>query len=288
MFRIVDLSGWEFRYEEIVSGTREKTWVRNNTDSYIFKEPKHDFNEVWAEKIAAELGAKIGLKTMEVHFSRSESNIGVILKNYVNKTEEVIDGSQILASYIESFNPFSLEHYYIENIIESLNKENYLSYILEDLIDQFIFDILIANQDRHCENWEIIRNVKDETIKLAPIFDNGSSLGFNVPDNIMEKYVSGNKQLSSFNNRSKSIIGVNSKKKPKSKQLFLFLYELFKNEVIESCNKIRMLSDEHILQITRGIPEDIMTRVQKEFVEKLLLSRREMILEWLKECDCHE
>lgn len=288
MFRIVDLSEWKFSYEKMVSGTRKKTWVRNETDSYLFKEPKHDFNEVWAEKVAAELGEAIGLKTMEVHFSRNGENIGVILKNYVKKTDSSIDGAEILSAYIDDFNPLSLEDYYIENIIESLNRQDYLPYVITDLIDQFIFDILIANQDRHCENWAIITNSKNEDLTLAPIYDNGSSLGFNVAEDIMKKYVSGEKQLSSFNNKSKSIIGVNSQIKPKAKMLFLYLYESFPEEVIRSCNEIGMLTDKHINQITHRIPASIMTRIQKEFVKKLLLSRKEMILGWLKECEGHE
>lgn len=288
MFRIVDLSEWEFRYEKMVSGTRKKSWVSNDADSYLFKEAKHDFSEVWAEKIASELGDKIGFKTMEVHFSVYEGKIGVILKNFVSKNEEPIDGSEILSSFIDEFDPFSLEDYYIENIIESLRVENYLNFVLEDLIDQFIFDILIANQDRHCENWAIIINSQSESVKMSPIYDNGSSLGFNVPENVMERYVSGAKQLSSFNNKSKSIIGVNSRTKPKSKLLFLYLYDSFQEEVIHSCNKIKMLSNDYINQITKKIPTAIMTEVEKEFVEKLLLSRKEMILEWLEECEGYE
>lgn len=169
-----------------------------------------------------------------------------------------------------------------------MKSQGYLPFVLDDFIDQIIFDILIANQDRHCENWEIIRNLKDEIIKLAPIYDNGSSLGFNVSEEVMKKYISGEKQLSSFNNKSKSIIGVNSQQRPKSKLLFLYLYESYQEEVIHSCNKIKLLTNEHINQITQNTPSEFMTEVEKEFVRKLLLSRKDMILEWLKECGGHE
>ncbi|WP_020007167.1 HipA domain-containing protein [Salinicoccus albus] len=288
MFTIVDLSNWNFSYEKMVSGTRKKTWVKNSNQTYLFKEPKYNSNEIWTEKITAEIGKKIGFNTMEVCFAENGESQGVILKNFVRKDEESIEGAEILSAFIEGFDPFSLKDYFIENIFEALEAEGYLPFILQDLVDQFIFDILIANQDRHSENWAIIRNAEDHTIKFAPIYDNGSSLGFNLESSNMERYNSGEKKLSSFNNKSKSIIGVNCKERPKSKLLFLYLHINFRDEVIESCNKINTLSEEHIFQTLSDVPKDIMQHTQKEFVTKLLLSRKEMILDWQKECECHE
>ena len=37
-----------------------------------------------------------------------------------------------------------------------------------------IFDALVGEQDRHEENWGIIR--KDGTYKLSPLYDNGDNL----------------------------------------------------------------------------------------------------------------
>ncbi len=40
-----------------------------------------------------------------------------------------------------------------------------------------MFDALIGNTDRHHENWAAVA----ETHRLAPSYDHGASLGFNVP-----------------------------------------------------------------------------------------------------------
>lgn len=42
-----------------------------------------------------------------------------------------------------------------------------------------VIDFLILNRDRHGANIEILRNSKEKTIRLAPLFDHGISLIFN-------------------------------------------------------------------------------------------------------------
>jgi hypothetical protein len=46
-----------------------------------------------------------------------------------------------------------------------------------------VLDALIANTDRHHENWGII----EETGRLAPSYDHGASLGFNAPKTMRER-----------------------------------------------------------------------------------------------------
>jgi hypothetical protein len=51
--------------------------------------------------------------------------------------------------------------------------------------DQFcgylVLDALVANRDRHEENWGVLRS-PDDRVTLAPSFDHGNSLGFNLED----------------------------------------------------------------------------------------------------------
>lgn len=52
--------------------------------------------------------------------------------------------------------------------------------------DQFcgylVMDALVANRDRHEENWGVLRD-PDGLVTLAPSYDHGNSLGFNLLDN---------------------------------------------------------------------------------------------------------
>lgn len=52
-------------------------------------------------------------------------------------------------------------------------------------VSAYAFDALIANTDRHTENWGfLVRRTAtgDTTYEIAPLYDNGTSLGFQFPD----------------------------------------------------------------------------------------------------------
>ncbi len=42
-----------------------------------------------------------------------------------------------------------------------------------------VVDFVILNRDRHGANIEVLRNSRDKTLRLAPLFDHGLSLLFN-------------------------------------------------------------------------------------------------------------
>ena len=51
--------------------------------------------------------------------------------------------------------------------------------------DAIVFDALIGNVDRHAENWGFLIRAGGETV-MAPLYDNGTSLGWNYPDEQIE------------------------------------------------------------------------------------------------------
>ena len=59
--------------------------------------------------------------------------------------------------------------------------------------DIFIVDALLENWDRHNGNWGYLWNQNDGSVKLAPVFDNGSSL-FPQADEVMMQNVLKNKK----------------------------------------------------------------------------------------------
>lgn len=73
--------------------------------------------------------------------------------------------------------------YDIWNVLEiysSINNYNIdIETEMNNLINMFIFDIITSQSDRHAENWSIILNNKDKTIRLCPLYDNSGICSLN-------------------------------------------------------------------------------------------------------------
>ncbi|MFH8250522.1 hypothetical protein ACH3VR_09185 [Microbacterium sp. B2969] len=55
-------------------------------------------------------------------------------------------------------------------------------------VGYLLFDALIANQDRHEQNWAVLTpQLTDQPERLAPSYDHASSLGFNLLDGKREE-----------------------------------------------------------------------------------------------------
>lgn len=173
---IGNISNWEIDETLTASGTREKYWITkpDTGEKYLFKLPKEGTGEIWAEKVSSEVGKTLGLEMMDVTLATYNGRTGLILKNFVEMgKEELFDGGDLLKTVVENFDPNHLNEYTLDNIIKSLSPFS----LQKEIVKVIVFDALIANQDRHCENWGVIQSARN--IRFAPIFDNGASLGFN-------------------------------------------------------------------------------------------------------------
>ncbi|UOR10259.1 HipA domain-containing protein [Halobacillus amylolyticus] len=279
MYNITDISNWTNDYSLQVSGTREKYWLKPETDDanrYLFKVPKVSNGEIWAEKVSSELGKMLHLKMMNVEFAEQNGRKGVILENFISKTEGMADGGEILSTILDEFNPWSLDQYSIENIMISLQPFGFE----KDFVSLCVFDCLIANQDRHCENWAVV--LSDGTPVFSPIFDNGASLGFNVGSRKLEDLMKDERMFKGFTNRSKTLIEVEQKKKPKVLKLLNYLKEQYPCYTKDEIRRIGSLDLSKLSNILNKVPLAIMSVLEKEWVLKLIHYRKQWMLEWYK------
>ena len=279
MYEVIDISTWSQDLSIQASGTREKYWVqatKERKDKLLFKIPKVR-GEIWAEKVAAEIGKSIDLNMMNVSFATHNEREGVLLENFSPNGIEMYDGGEILSTVVEQFNPKELDDYSIENITKALDHF--------DLIDQFIsvcvFDSLIAYQDRHCENWAIM--LVKGNYEFSPIYDNGSSLGFNESEEVLREYLRDEVRFKAFTNRAKTLIEVNGNRKPKVKQLMDYLSVHFAKTVNREIDRTQSLDYNKLNTILDKVPDHLMSDIQRDWVVKLIAYRVDWLTYWRKE-----
>ena len=156
-------------------GMLKKAWIIEDGTRYLLKggyknEILQPFNEVLASMICDKLGFNHVPYTLDVYKDTVVSKCPC----FINKDTELITAYQIRNDMKRHDNTDDYEEY-----IKKL-EENGISNAREKIENMYILDFLIMNEDRHLNNFGIIRDVNTlKWLDVAPIFDNGMAL--NIP-----------------------------------------------------------------------------------------------------------
>ena len=172
-------------------GSKSKFWFRReNGTRCLFKFPRHDFGEHWAEKVAAEIGALIGIRCAEVQLARYDGHLGSMCVGFAEPEWLRIHGNEIMAEVIPGYRgnrTVGSGDHNIRNILLAVGDwaaRNGLDAdsVLAELASYAILDGLVGNTDRHHENWMFFHDPTVGAYQLAPSYDHGSSLGRELHD----------------------------------------------------------------------------------------------------------
>lgn len=151
-------------------GRLKKTWIIENGKRCLLKggyknEVMQPFNEVLATMICNRLGFKHVPYTIDVVKDKIVSKC----ECFIDKDTELVTAYQILHKTKDKDNAY-------ETYIKLLENKGIVNARC-DLENMFILDYIMLNEDRHLNNFGIIRNVENlNWIGIAPIFDTGQSL----------------------------------------------------------------------------------------------------------------
>ena len=171
-------------------GMLKKAWIIENGTRYLLKggyksEILQPFNEVLASMICDRLEFNHVTYILDTYKDMVVSKCPC----FITKDTELITAYQIK----------NREHRYdtiedYETFIKLLEEKGIKDARIK-LENMYILDFLIMNEDRHLNNFGIIRDVNTlEWIDIAPIFDNGQSLNITYYDED-EVIISGNGRL---------------------------------------------------------------------------------------------
>lgn len=142
-----------------------------------------------------------------------------------------------------------------------------------------MFDTLIGNQDRHCDNWGVIRNTND-SYRLAPLYDNGCALGHLIHETDLDVFLRDSERMAGFIRRGKSMVGVPGSHKPKFLQLLSYVRATHEHDLARWLECVAGMSEQDACDAVNDIPDALMSANRKEFTCKLLSLRKSWIIEW--------
>ena len=225
------------------NGNYEKRWKIINGDRFLIKSGSKILNqEPFNEVIATRLYERILNDDEYVKYEiiYDNDNAVSICPNFITKNTELIPAWIINEYYEIKEDENKYEHY-----IRCLNNLNLPNANL--LIDKMLIcDYILANKDRHFNNFGVIRNV--ETLKfekIAPIFDNGCSLWFDENDMYVGEFFL-TKPFDEYEKKQVNL--VKNLEWLDTKKLDGFI-----NEVAEILKNNKLLTQERITKITQQI-----------------------------------
>jgi len=235
------------------NGNYEKRWKIIDGERYLLKAGSKIYNqEPFNELIATKLYERLLNKDEYVEYSVIFDDDKAIskCKNFITKDTELVLAWKINEYYefLDGENKYT--HY-----IRCLNNLGIKD--AETLTDKMIVcDYIIANKDRHFNNFGVIRDVNTlKFIGVAPIFDNGCSLWYDENDMYVGEFFL-TKPFEEYEKTQLSLV-------EKLEWLNISKLEDFPNEVKNILSMDKLLSKERINKIVGQI------KLRIEFIKEL-------------------
>ena len=169
----------DFMSPDITSGGwLKKKWKIVQEELVLLKGGSKPFRqEPFGEVFASMVMEQLGIPCVHYSLTTIDDKPYSVCKDFINKDTELVTAYEITESKKKP-NHVSIYNHYVDCC-----KERGIDNI-QDFLDKMItLDFIILNEDRHLNNFGLIRNANTlEYISPAPIYDSGSSLWFNFSD----------------------------------------------------------------------------------------------------------
>lgn len=157
------------------NGNLEKRWKIIDGKRYLIK--GGDLHEPYNEVIASKVMDRLDIPHISYTLTEFNGWTYSMCEDFVNSQTELIPAWMIIQTKKRRNETSAWQHFVdccselgITGTVEFLNK-------------MIVLDFIIANEDRHYNNFGALRNAETlEWLGMAPIYDSGSSLGFDKDD----------------------------------------------------------------------------------------------------------
>lgn len=170
-----NMDGFDFSSPDNTSdGCLKKRWKILSGKRCLIKGGSNPFQQQpFNEAIATKIMERLNIPHIAYDLVWDNGLPYSVCEDFVTGDTELVSAWRILQTQKKS-NDVSVYRHFI-NRCEDLGVNN----IVQDLDKMLVLDYIIANEDRHLNNFGLLRNAETlEWLGFAPIYDSGSSLGY--------------------------------------------------------------------------------------------------------------
>ena len=274
-------------------GTKRKFWYRDpssrDATRWLFKIPRPNTGEHWAEKIAAEIARLLDIPHAQVELATCSGQRGSATKSFRRERQELIHGNQILRDIVAGYDPrktFHQSSHTLENIwvvmehffVDSDDARRARIRVAEYLV----LDALIGNTDRHHENWGILRerHGKQRRDTVAPSFDHASSLGRELHGTRRDLLLAEDR-AGTYVERGRGAIfrSADDHHGPSPLQLARYGFRSYRESFLPALRKIESLDRNAVREIVLRVPGEWMSCSERKFAIEMMTYSHVKLLE---------
>jgi len=290
-----DVSNWVFighgekstlEKEELLSPSNKEYLIKYPRESKVDRVNWEDFNEV----IAAKIAKLLEIKTIEAEIATRNGKRGCLMVHFLKQynAQHGEPGAPLLSyQFGETYDSLIKSPLKSKELFEMglnlLEEFTYFKLIKKEFLMMNIFDILIGNQDRHPFNWQILFTTEEDF--FGPLYDNGASLGWQLPDATLTNMIKNESQLNKFFKNTRLKCGLFEHTQPPIKvaDVLSVLISRFPTEIKDICIRLEQFDNQAYNQYIDSTP--LISDVRKEFLKNFIYFRKHKIIETIRKGD---
>ena len=292
-FTVVEVPATAPRQDELL-GTKPKFWFQTDPGRLLlFKRGRP--NEDWSEKVAAEVAEAIGLPAAAVELAQCEDAVGTVSPSFLAPGDQMYHGNELLLARDADY-PLQARYRVREHTVAAVFET--LAWYATGLPHGFVspwsgfdgcdlmvgylaFDALIANTDRHHENWAVVRRGRQAF--LAPTYDHAASLGRNETERRMHARLERTDPrmtvLGYVNKGRSALYESNSDRALSTLEAFRQAAAIRPSAAAYWRSQIQHTSPDVLMTIVDRIPNDRITVLNRRFAQAILRCNQERLVQ---------
>lgn len=201
-YDVRDVSNWP-ALDFAARGTTAKEWLIDpdgdaDEPEWLWKEVavehtglERQLGHDWGERVAREVAGLLGVPAHEVQLARRGERRGVVCRSFASDRAghpALSNANELLPNFVAGYDPnkkgeaagYTLDAVFavLDDVAPPAGSDNVVQDAHAAFAGVLVLDALIANQDRHHENWGILQDRTSGETLLAPAFDSACCLGY--------------------------------------------------------------------------------------------------------------